>query len=48
MRKRFVALVLAAGTIFVLIPGVANASSDARTCIKINRGPLNIQIGYCP
>lgn len=47
MRKRFAALVLAASTILVLIPGVANASSDARTCIRIHRGPLNIQIGYC-
>jgi hypothetical protein len=37
-----------AGTILVLLPGIADASSDRRTCIHINRGPVNIQIGYCP
>jgi hypothetical protein len=48
MRKRVTALILMASTILVLLPGIADASTDRRTCIHINRGGLNIQIGYCP
>jgi hypothetical protein len=48
VRKRVTALILMASTILVLLPGIADASSDRRTCIRIHRGPINIQIGYCP
>ena len=48
MRKRIVALVLMASTVLVLLPGMANASSERRTCIRINRGGIHLQIGYCP
>ena len=48
MRKRLVSLVLMASAVLVLLPGVANAGPDARTCVRIHRGALNVQIGYCP
>jgi hypothetical protein len=49
MRKRIVALILMASTVLVLLPSMADASSDRRrTCIRVNRGGVHVVIGYCP
>ena len=51
MKKRIAALVVIFSTLLVLfatsLPG-AGSTQAARTCLRINRGRLNIQIGYCP
>ncbi|MFN2589875.1 MAG: hypothetical protein ABR518_03805 [Actinomycetota bacterium] len=48
MRKRLIAVLVMASTVPVLIPSVADAGPERRTCIRAQRGSLNIQIGYCP
>jgi hypothetical protein len=48
MRKRIIALILMASTVLVLLPGMAHASGDRRTCIRITRNGVHLQIGYCP
>jgi hypothetical protein len=47
MRKRLIALMLAASAVFVLVPGMTGAAS-ARPCLRVHRHGVNLQIGICP
>lgn len=51
MFKRVVSLAVIASALLVMfavsLPG-AGSTQAARTCLRIHRGQLNVQIGYCP